>query len=285
MTTAIRRDLTKARFWRHFSVQTLAAVGLFAVLIGLFDVIFPNVVPKGGRWVAIVVVVLSLIYGAVRAWPRPIEQSYDSPNTTIRLVEGDLFAEPGHLVIGMSDTFDTEVPHVIASNSVQAQFARRIFHEDMRELDRQLAEALIDASPLCSISKPGKQVKYPVGTVATLRDHARRYFCVAYTEMNEHCEARGTTDGIWRSLENLWKAVCAHGNGGVVSIPVIGGGQSRLSQVLPAQDAIRFTILSFVLASRREKICDELRIVVRPSDYDKLDRLEIQAFLKSLRAS
>ena len=285
MTRAIRRDLTKARFWRHFGVQVFAAVGFLAVLIGLFDVLFPNVVPDGGRRLALVVVTLSVLYGAVRAWPRPIEQSYDSPNMTIRLVEGDLFSEPGHLVIGMSDTFDTEVPHVIANSSVQAQFAQRIYHGDLPELDRQLAEALRDVPPLRSIEKPGKRVKYPVGTVATLRDHSRRYFCVAYTEMNERCEARGTMDGIWRSLEDLWKAVCVYGNGGTVSIPVIGGGQSRLSQVLPAQDSIRFMILSFVFASRREKVCDELRIIVRPSDYDRLDRLEIQAFLKSLRAS
>lgn len=45
---------------------------------------------------------------------------------------------------------------------------------------------------------------------------------------------------------------------------VIGGGQARLSSVMPAQDAIRFTLLSFMFASRKNRICDELRIVVRP---------------------
>jgi hypothetical protein len=40
-----------------------------------------------------------------------------------------------------------------------------------------------------------------------------------------------------------------------------------------------------MLASRRERVCDELRIVVRPSEYEKLDRLELQAFLDSLEMS
>ena len=71
-------------------------------------------------------------------------------------------------------------------------------------------------------------------------------------------------DGIWRSLDSLWKAVTAEANGGRVCIPVIGGGQSRLSQILPAQDSIRFIAMSFMLASRNEKICDELVIVARP---------------------
>ncbi|MCF7534622.1 hypothetical protein [Pseudomonas petrae] len=63
------------------------------------------------------------------------------------------------------------------------------------------------------------------------------------------------------------------------------GGQAPLSSVLPAQDAIRFTVLSFMFASRNSKVCDELRIVVRPDDYRKLDRLELQSFLSSLRSS
>jgi len=70
-----------------------------------------------------------------------------------------------------------------------------------------------------------------------------------------------------------------------VAISVIGGGQARLAQILPAQDSIRFIALSFMLASRREKICDELRIIVRPAEYKRLDRLELQSFLSSLRPS
>lgn len=285
MSGAILKDLKKRRFWRHYAIQTFACVGFLAVLIGLFDVIFPDVAPLGGRRLAAGVIVIGLIYGFIQAWPRPIEQAYESPNMRIRLVEGDLFEQSGHLVIGMSDTFDTDVPRVIAASSVQAQFTERIFGGDVRELDRLLDEALSGHSPLGSIEKPGKRAKYEVGTVAAVRGHGRHYFCVAYTEMNEICEARATIDGVWRSLDSLWKSICAHANGEPVYIPVIGGGQARLSQVLPAQDSIRFIVLSFMLASRKEKICSELNIVVRPADYDALDRLEIQAFLRSLRAS
>lgn len=95
--------------------------------------------------------------------------------------------------------------------------------------------------------------------------------------------ARSTPDKVWKSLLALWAEVPRRANGGTVSIPVIGGGQARLSNILPAQDAIRFTLLSFMFASRGSKICDELRIVVRPDD--KLDRLELQVFLSSLRSS
>jgi len=43
--------------------------------------------------------------------------------------------------------------------------------------------------------------------------------------------------------------------------------------------------LSFMFACRKEKVCDELAIVIRPQDYERLDRLEIQSFLTSLKPS
>lgn len=285
MSTAILQDMRRWRFWRHFGIHSLSAVGLFALVLGLFDVLFPNVFSGSGMGIGIAVLIVSALYGLARAWPRPIEQSYDSPKVKIRLVEGDLFDQRDHLVIGMTSTFDTEVPYIVTRNSVQGQFLAREYHDDLAALNADLADALAKEEATGNIEKPGKCVKYEVGTVATLKHRTRCYFCVAYSEMNEQNEARATMDGVWRSLDRLWQAVTAQANGGAVSIPVIGGGQARLSQVLPAQDSIRFIILSFMLACRHEKICDELKIIVRPADYVKLDRLEIQAFLRSLKKS
>jgi hypothetical protein len=155
----------------------------------------------------------------------------------------------------------------------------------VQELDRRIDQALSDVMPIEAVEKPGKKLRYPIGTVAPLTDAGRRLFFVGYTYMNEHNEARGTMDGIWKSLLNVWDAVSKYGNGAAVSIPVIGGGQARIAQILPSQDSIRFIILSFMLASRNERVCDELRIVVRPQDYARLDRLELQSFLASLRPS
>lgn len=279
------QDVRRWRFWRHLGVHSFAALGFQALALGLVDVLFPDAFEGIGSNFVATVLAVSAVYGLARAWPRPIEQTYTSPNTTIRLVEGDLFDQTDHLVVGMSTTFDTQVPYIVARESVQGQFLGREYDGDLEALDRALDEALASVAPIGVIHKPGKTAQYQMGTVATLKHHARCYFCLAYTEMNEQNEARGSVDGVWRGLDSLWRAISAHGNGAPVSMPVIGGGQARLSQILPAQDSIRFIILSYVLASRREKICDELSIIVRPSEYESLDRLEIQAFLRSLKKS
>ncbi|MFC9771098.1 MULTISPECIES: macro domain-containing protein [unclassified Pseudarthrobacter] len=231
------------------------------------------------------VVLLSLIWSLHRAWPRPIEQKFSTPNTEIRIIEGDLFAQPENIVVGMANTFDTAIPDIIQTNSVQGQLLTRVFRSDVAKLNSELSSALAGVSPVGTITKAGKTDQYPWGTVARVRAGATCYFCFAYTEMNEHNEARTTVGSLWSSLENLWDEVRKHANGGEVSIPVIGGGQARISQQLPAQDSIRFIAMSFILASRKEKVCDKLNIVVRPQDAPSIDMLEIQAFLKSLRMS
>ncbi|MEJ1180702.1 MULTISPECIES: macro domain-containing protein [unclassified Pseudarthrobacter] len=253
--------------------------------MGLLDIFFKDVFDKLGAVGPVGIVAVAFAWGVLRAWPRPIEQKFTTPNTEVRIVEGDLFDQPENIVVGMASTFDTAIPDIIQTNSVQGQLLTRVFRGDVAKLDAELASALVGVLPIDEIQKPGKTDVYPWGTVARIRVGPSCYFCFAYTQMNEHNEARTTVGGLWSALENLWDQVRIHGNGAEVSIPVIGGGQARISQQLPAQDSIRFIAMSFVLASRKEKVCDRLNIVVRPQDAPDIDMLEIQAFLKSLRMS
>ncbi len=277
-------DVLSLRFWRQFLGSCFALIGVVAACAGLYDVLFPNTVEKAGLAGALVTLAAAVAYGVFRAWPRVVEETYGSPNTTIRIVPGDLFDQDAHLVIGMSDTFDT-APGIIAQNSLQAVFLRRMLSGNAGDFDHRLGVALAAEGIVStgSISKPGKTAQYPLGTVATVDVGPRKSFCVAYSQMNAANEARATIDGVLASLSSLWKAVCRHSNGDTVAMPVIGRGQSRLSQHLSTADAIRMQVLSFWLASREEYRCGELRIVVLPDEYDKLDRGDIQQFLTSLK--
>lgn len=251
-------------------------------MLGIINILFPSKLAIQGALWGLEILTASVIYGLIQSWPRPIEQFYSLPNTTIRVVKGDLLEETGHLVIGTCDTFDTQPPNFIARDSLQGQALDRLFGGDVAELDRRIGEALSAYSHVDTVEKPGKQLRYELGTIAVLRsrngttnplkltssqvtgsimsqngllisfrllkESGRNVFFVAYSQMDEQNQARSTPDNIWKSLLNLWAEVSRHGNGGSVSIPVIGGGQSRIAQVLPAQDSIRFIALSFMLA-------------------------------------
>ena len=283
MTRPRPSDLGSGRTWRQFFGSTFSAVGLAAVPFGLYDVLYPDKAAKIATPAAVLVVVGAVLYGLFRAWPRVVQTSYASPNTRIVIVPGDLLKNDAHLVIGMSDTFDTK-PGVIAPSSLQAQFLAELLGGDVARFDQGIRRSLHaeGVAPTGTVDKAGKTDRYPLGTVATLREGRRRFFCVAYSELNEANEAHANVDGVAASLSALWKAVCRHANGEPVAMPVIGRGQSRLSQVLSPADAIKLQAMSFWLASREERRCEELRIVVQPDVYDSLDRGSLQDFLNGL---
>lgn len=283
--SGLGRDFRKPRFWQRFTVHAFSAVGACAILLEIRGWIFGNQFAPTGWALSVPLILIAGLYGLYRSWPRPIRHQLSTPNTLIKIVPGDLLASSTDLVIGMTDTFDTSTPHVIAEGSVQAQMAARLFGNDIAELDIQIAQALEGQTIVDTIAKQGKTDKYGLGSVATLTSAGRKLYLLAYTEMNEENNALSSPDGLWKSLHSLWRTIAASGNGRAVSIPVIGQGQSRLSQFIPAQDAIRFTLLSFIFASRQSRVCEELTIVVRQTEYDKLDHLELQAFLKSLQPS
>lgn len=287
---SLTRDLRSGRYWTRLVTHFFAALGLASAIIGITSALFPAALPPRGNVFVGVVVALSTGWALFRSWPRPIQQSYNQPNIEIRVVVGDLFEQEGNIVIGMSTTFDTATPHVIASASVQGQLLTTVYNSDAQALDAALTAALSSSQPSGTFepgdNKRGKQTIYPLGTVATINQSPRKlYFCIAYSEMYADCTAHATVDGIWKSLNELWRAADTYGNGDPICIGVIGGGQSRISQRFPAQDSIRLMALSFIFASRAQKVSQRLNIVVREEDVAKLDMLELQAFLRSLRPS
>ena len=90
---------------------------------------------------------------------------------------------------------------------------------------------------------------------------------------------------LWANLSALWVEIAAHGDGGVISLPVIGGGVSTGAGPVADQEAIRVMILSLMFASRSHHVCDELRILVRPERYERLDLIETHAFIASFGSS
>jgi hypothetical protein len=281
----ILQDFKTPRFWRHFLIRAFACFGAISTVLQTSNVLFPTFTGVQGLRSLVIVLAVALVGGLIWSWPRPITHEYSAPKTKISILKGNILEEKAHLVIGTNDTFDTETPNIISQSSLQGQVLQRFYGGDVKNLDAELAKDLASKSITGTIIKEGKQHRYGIGAISTVKQAGRLIFFSAYCEMDGRNNSASSPDSVWLSLRLLWEEVSRKGNGGTVSVPVIGGGLARLSSLLPAQDAIRLTLLSFMFASRKSKICDELRIIVRPDDYKKLDRLELQSFLSSLRDS
>ncbi|MET7429520.1 MULTISPECIES: macro domain-containing protein [Streptomyces] len=280
------------RSWRDrrvFAGSVLAAFGGVSAVVQFTGQLFPGVVARPGLVLA-GSVTLCLAWGLARARPQAaVRQEFARPGMTVVVEEGDLFEQPGQLVVGFTDTFDTVVDDgvVINDGSVQGQLLARRYAGDARRLDAELAAALEGVTPVAWESardKPrGKRARYPVGTVAVLGTRPDLVFAVAYSRMGNDCVASSKVQDLWLGLDRLWDAVHRHGQLERLTMPLTGAGLARLHD-LDEDSLLRLILLSFVVHSWERPVCRELHVVVRPGELARIDLPETGAFLAGLAA-
>ncbi|MFF1613525.1 macro domain-containing protein [Amycolatopsis sp. NPDC058278] len=227
---------------------------------------------------------LPLAFGLIHAWPRrTLTRRLRHPDVTITVTVGDVLDQDTHVVIGYTDTFDTNVTdhRIIHPTSLQAQFQCR-YYPDTGILDRALARTLEQVPSRPTPTKYlGKTQRYPIGTIAVLPAGNHLAFCLAYATMDDELLAKATVDDIWSSLTALWDAVHRHAHREPVSIAVIG---SQLAKVdaLDRGSLIRLIMLSFVARTRTQAVTRHLTVVVHPKDIGMIDMPELAALLSTV---
>jgi hypothetical protein len=221
--------------------------------------------------------------------PRSVLQhEFHTPRTRVTILSGDLFSqEDAHLVVGFTDTFDTSTSQdvVINSSSIQGQLLRRRYGGDRLWLDRDLRAALSQiprsGTETRATKRRGKLTRYPIGTVAVLNQSGRRIFAVAYSRMGNDLIARSSLADLREGLDRLWAAIHRHGQLGVVAMPLVGSGLSRID-FLKREELVKAIVGSFVAHSRTRLFCPELRIVIPPAEIGRIDVLDVADYVRGL---
>lgn len=267
---------------RKFGINFFVSVGVISGVIQVITFSYTTLPSYGWKgWVS--VVVISVIIGIFRAWPKTsFSESFTNPDVKIGVKVGNIFDQSGHLVIGFSDTFDTEIGDVISKDSMQGQFLVSMYENNQSRLDTDL-DALLKNEEAAEDNEKvrGKNKRYNIGTVLALAGLNRKFFCCAYSRMGNDLKATSDINNLWISLQNLWNKIRVEGEQKTVFMPVLGTNLARvpgISFMLP----INLILLSFIINSRVEPISKELVLVIRKEDSEKVNLLEIQDFLKSL---
>jgi hypothetical protein len=212
---------------------------------------------------------------------------FKNPTMAVRVVVGDLFDQPGQLMVGFTTTFDTDTTDdlVISESAVQGQLLHRFYDGDREQLDEDLEHALRQHHPI-AVESPadkrlGKLTRYQLGTVAVLSRMNRRIFCCAYSEMGNDLVARSTVDQLWASLGLLWSAVAEYGKLAPLTMPIVGSDLARIDP-LDRENLLKLILMSFVARSRERLFCKELRIVVHPKDFGEINLTQVAAYLRRL---
>jgi Domain of unknown function (DUF6430)/Bacterial transcriptional activator domain/Transcriptional regulatory protein, C terminal len=202
---------------------------------------------------------------------------------------GDLFEQDdANLAVGFGDTFDTctdEDASIISRESVQGQLLERVYHGDRGRLDMDLRKALRGVMPVARETvqdKPkGKRTRYPVGTVAALPAGGRRVFAFVHCRQGLDLVTRSSARELHASLDRLWRSARVHGLLRPVAIPLVGSGLARVTEL--SREQLMMMIIETFLASCRDERCTaELRIVLRPSDVERVRMPEVARFVEAL---
>lgn len=267
---------------RRFLSAMLSGLGVLALLVKLSEFFLHSFSETLRHYVAVPFAAVAL-YAVLRCRPRNIVSCrLTNRDVLIEIAVGDVFAYPGALVVGSNTTFDTAISRQLISDlSVQGQFTRR-YYADAANLDLEVSKELAGvASAALPGPRVGKAAEYEVGTVVRVSPQGRpTAYLVAIARLNEHGNARGTSEDLRRALPKLWTFIANRGTKERLVMPILGTGFSRVS---PQRDAVvREIIQSFVAACADLVFCEHLTIVVSAKDAARhqVNLDELGAYLK-----
>ena len=211
-----------------------------------------------------------------------LRRDFLKPNTEVVIVRGDLFAQhDASLVVGFTDTFDVETKEdwVISRKSVQGQLVDRLYAGDATALDRELRRGLRIIPSIATESRRdkarGKLLRYPIGTVVPVPLDGRLVFATAYSRLGNDLVARSSRDDLATALDRVWETAARYGRMLPIAIPLIGSGLARITDVREEQ-LLSMIVESFLRGcSRHGTVAQQLRIVLRPEDLERVDPVRI----------
>ncbi len=278
------RAYVSKTYWRHTFFKLGTLTNFLSIWGGLWllveSIVFysPELnagLREFGAWFILFSVVCTLV---MRRPQLSISSKLFGRDIEIEIRVGDIFEIEGGCVISTNTTFDTDIDHgLIAKDSIQGQFTTR-YYNSISHLDLDLEDAL---GEYCFESlterRPGKDRRYPIGTIVQLRPNNKAVYLVAIADINEHGNARTSFDNVKKCLGEIWNYVGVRGDFQPISIPLIGSGRARLTQT---RDEIAKEIIRSIVAScSTKKFCEKFTIVISPSDYGKLDLHQLGEFL------
>lgn len=227
--------------------------------------------------------VLSLVATLIIFWPKKtFSVSLHDSSTRIGISVSDILDQKGSIIIGASDTFDTELGEIVSPKSLQGQLLTKVYDSDRNLLDSDITKALQNISATPDPTKAyGKTDRYPIGTVACIQRNSNRFFLLAFNKMlSDKKRVQTDIQQLWMCLGHCWSSIRENGHNNDIHVPVLATkfGRSGLSFNL----VIQLIITSFVFALRKEGIAPSLTLHIYKGDSKEVDFVALKGWLDCL---
>lgn len=211
------------------------------------------------------------------------EYFLEGTDIKIRLQVCDVLDTDGAIVIPTNTTFDTRMEdEFISIQSVQGQFQKRYFENNLGELDEQLGERLNGRTYNELGRVNSKNKRYLIGTVSTVTVNNQHYHFVAIADINEVGKTINTkVENIPTALEGIWSHIKTQGHIEDIAIPLIGTGKAGIAGV-SRETVIRDIVHSFIAISKDVEVTERLSVCIHPLDLEskQIDLMKLDEWLR-----
>ena len=203
---------------------------------------------------------------------REILISSNAFSTKIKLKFGDIFQNPGWIVVGVNDFFDSLVDEIhISSRTLHGQMLQKYWSGQTMRWDEQVNQDLKGAEPLEEITRPkGKNKRYKIGTVVGVKQEARKFLCVTLSKTNiETNHTNATSLEVHTAIKNVLVKARETCSGEKINFPVIGSGLSRTG--VNFNHLINMILLIIFEECKKEDLNCEIRIILPKEKRNEVD--------------
>ena len=271
--------------WRQILSTILAILGtLLTVAESVFRMFNTNIIYEWMHQYVFFLITISAIAGfCVNRVRLKYEYTLRGTDINVTLKISDVLNNVGAIVIPTNTTFDTLMEdEFISVNSVQGQFQKKFFDNNLHTLDDLIDKGLEGIAYEMIERKASKQKRYPLGTVSKVTFSGKHFYFVAVVDINEFGKPINTSfQNIQIALEGVWNQLELKGHIENLSVPLLGTGKAGIKEAT-REKVIKETIFSFVVASKEKKITEKLIICIHPLDLDQKDLniAELAEYLK-----
>lgn len=266
------------RWWRGLT----AALSVLGTVWLLTEVI-TRVSPDANTWLSghgaaylTIAGLLSLVGFLVLIY-EPREVSFTLPNTgtTLTLKFANIFEEATDWIVAVNEYFDSTLGDIVAASSLHGQVISRVYSGNEQSFRSDVDNALAGYQGATEARAKGHPIRYPLGTVAIIKNGPHRIYLVALTKTDVVTHrANSTVPILWDALGAALAAVDRVGNGAPVAMPLIGNGRASLN--IAPQHLLRLMALKIVDAKRVHDLPRKMTINLSDDCFEHLDIVEIK---------
>lgn len=190
----------------------------------------------------------------------------------------DLFQSKGIIVIPVNDYFDTIVDdRIISSNTIHGKFINKFFKDNEKELKQKINRSLstIEVVETNLNRKQGNRKRYPLGTIAIVKQEEKTFFLLALTRFNNNHRAEITKSEYQRIIMDLFDFTEQYSQGFKINLPLIGNGHSGVE--LSEQKLLEFILFSITL-NNKLTLLNGVDIILYKDVKDKIDLNKISYY-------